>query len=322
MKNVAGEYEAAVEIGERAVAKNPEDAAAYYQLGIAYTQLDSVDRAYRAFARATELDAGNEAMRDTAEIFIEESYAKHFVQGHVAYNQMDFERSVREFRLATKADPRRPDAYYQLGVAYLLLGKHDDLYYGRAADALDQALTHEPDKELRLEILETSGRTLSLAGRDEEAIARFHELIDTDSTRFRQVERVGTDLLKQKQWGRSIPFLELAWDARKRCDNDSFMPPYNIGVAWYGMRHEDPDAATRAIDYFQQALERKPDEPLTVLAIMRVCLYLKDWNQAIHWGERYVRIRPDDKTGWRYLAQCYTAIGDEANAEACRRRSK
>ena len=103
LRNQEGNYDIAIELCQQALAENPADAEAYFQLGFAYSQKDMVDLAYQNFTKAKELDP--KKVRDS-ETNIKHNFAKHYKLGQSAYNRKDYNSAAEEFEMATKADPR------------------------------------------------------------------------------------------------------------------------------------------------------------------------------------------------------------------------
>ena len=102
LRNQEGNYEMAIDLAKQSLADNPNDAEAYFQLGISYSHLDSVALAYECFVKSTELDPKKEKDADNN---IQHNFAKHYKLGQSAYKREDFQTSTEEFELATAADP-------------------------------------------------------------------------------------------------------------------------------------------------------------------------------------------------------------------------
>ncbi|HXV14784.1 MAG TPA: tetratricopeptide repeat protein, partial [Candidatus Krumholzibacteria bacterium] len=84
----------------------------------------------------------------------------------------------------------------------------------------------------------------------------------------------------------------------------------NLGVAYYNLRDEDPNALAESVSYYQKALDLQPDDPATVLNIVLSYTAAKDWDQVVQWGEKLVNISPTDPASWRLLAMGYKELGD------------
>ncbi|RMF24844.1 MAG: hypothetical protein D6760_02470 [Deltaproteobacteria bacterium] len=312
LRNQEGNYELAIDLARQALAQNPQDAEAYFQLGVSYSNLDSVALAYENFMKAAELDPKKKPL---VENNVKHNFAKHYKLGQSAFNRSDYTAAAREFELATEADPRQAVAYYNLGVAYARLAQDDPSYREKAIAAADKVLELQtPSDANYIKALQLAGRELVRAGRAREAEERFRRLIDEDPSQFLVIENIGTDLLKQREWEGAVVFLKMAAEARAKVNEEDFNLYYNIGAALYNMRKEDPSAVDEAIAYYQKALTLQEDEPQTLFNIAVAYVYKEDYGEAVSWLERYTSIKPTDYRGWQLLARCYSETGQKTKA--------
>ncbi|MCK5406410.1 MAG: tetratricopeptide repeat protein [Candidatus Krumholzibacteria bacterium] len=313
LRNSEGNFEMAIDLCQQALAENPDDAEAYFQLGIAYSNLDSVSLAYDSFVKARELDP--KKAKDV-ENNIQHNFAKHYKLGQSAFKREDFQNSVDEFELATHADPTQSLGYYNLGVSYTELAKTvDEKYYDNAIEVLDRVLElSNPSESHYINALGFTGKALASTGREDEARERFERLIEEDPTSYEVIENIGNDLLNNKNWKGAAVFLEMSADARSKIGAEDFTLYYNIGVANYSMREEDPAKIDRAIMYYEKALDVQADEPQTIFNIEVAYVAKRDWRSAIDWGEKFVSISPNDPKGWQLLARCYSEAGEKQKA--------
>lgn len=319
LRNQEGNFEKAIELAKQALAENPNDAEAYFQLGISYSNLDSVALAYDCFVKAMELDPKK---KNDAENNIEHNFVKHYKLGQSAYKRDDFQTAAEEFELATSADPTRSVGYYNLGVSYYSMGKEiDPKYYNDAIAALDKVLElSNPTDDNYVSALSTAGKALAAVGRADEARERFERLIEEDPTSYEVIENIGNDLLAEKKWRASSIFLEMAAEARSKIAAEDFTLYYNIGVAYYSLRDEDPEAIDKAIMYYRQALDLQPDETQTIFNVIVAYIAKEDYRSAIDWAEKYANLNPNDYRGWQLLARCYSEVGEKAKAREAMKR--
>ena len=112
LRNQEGNYELAIKLAQEAVAKNPKDAEAHFQLGVSYSYLDSVALAYEHFMKAKELDPEKAADVDNN---IQSNFAKHYKLGQSSFNRAGLKTAASEFELATKANPTQVGGVLQPG---------------------------------------------------------------------------------------------------------------------------------------------------------------------------------------------------------------
>ncbi len=321
LRNQEGNYDVALQLCREALATNPDDAEAHFQMGYAYSKLDSVQLAYEHFMKAGELDPKKKADADDN---IQSNFAKHYKLGQSAFNRQDYKAAADEFDLATLANPTQANAYYNLGVAYTRLAEDDSTYHEKALQAADKVLELSNPSDANFpKALQLAGQELVAMDRADEAVNRFQRLIDEDPASYDIIERIGTDLLNTRQWKGAAVFLKMAAEARAKVGAEDFNLYYNIGVALYNTREQDSTAVAEAITYYQKALDLKPDEPTTVFNIEVAYVAIADWSNAALWGEKFVAISPDDPRGWQLLARIYTETGDKDKAkEAATRYEK
>jgi tetratricopeptide (TPR) repeat protein len=319
LRNQEGNYEMAIDLAKQALASNPDDAEAYFQLGVSYSHLDSVALAYEYFTKASELDP--KKARDCSDN-IQHNFVKHYKLGQSAYNRNDYETASAEFSTSAQADPTQSVAYYNLSVAERELARENKdnealrkQHLEASVDAADKVLElSNPSEANYVKALRVAGRSLVELGRADEARERFSRLIEEDPTSFDVIEDIGTDLLEQRNWQGAVVFLEMAAEARQKINAEDFALYYNIGAALYNLRNENPDALSQAIAYYEKALTLQPDEPQTVFNLAVAYVAKEDYTEASHWLEKYTNISPSDAKGWQLLARCYSEMGDKDKA--------
>jgi len=324
LHNDAGRPDLAIETAKQGLEKDPNDAEAYFQLGVAYSQLDSVGLAYEHFTRAAELDPSRQELANDN---IQSNFAKHY---NVALNlsrDEDLQGAAKEFKKATMADPRQAKGFFMLGSAYERLGEEDPSYYPQAIEALDVVLEiATPADKQYVDALGLAGQVLAMMGKPEEAISRFNRLVEEDPTNYRMIEKIGYDLLDAQDWAGAAVFLELSASARSKIGAEDFNLYYNLGVANFqsgrrqGDQPADLEVLERAIGYYEQALVLQPDEPQTVFNVVVAYSAAKDWPRVVAWGEKYVSINAENAQAWRLMSRAYNETGNDAKARECASR--
>ena len=139
LRNIEGNYNEAIISAKEAVKNNPNDAEAHFQLGVSYSNLDSVALAYNHFKKSMDIDPSSKRI-DLANNNIKHNYAKHYNKGQEAFQHRFYDEAALEFTKATKADPRQWEGFFNLGVTYTRLGLDNTSNYDRAIQALETAL--------------------------------------------------------------------------------------------------------------------------------------------------------------------------------------
>lgn len=318
LRNQEGNYELAIEQAKIALQQNPNEAEAYFQLGVSYSNLDSVALAYENFMKSVELEPKNEKRKELANNNIKHNYSKHYNSGQAAFQDKNLEAAASEFILATQADPRQAVAYYNLGVTYSRLAADDSTYHNNAIEVLEECLEKStPDQSHYIPALGLVGKELAELGRVNEAITRFERLVDEDPSRYDVIEDLGINRFNRQDWKGAHIFLEMAARARVKVGAEDYKIYYDLGRVNYFMREEDPEALGRSVDFYERALELEPEDAQTMLNLIIAYMAMEDWLSAIAWGEKYIQVLPDSEDGWRLLSMSYNKIGDKDKATHC-----
>jgi len=157
----AGDYSAAARALEQYVARNKNDAEAYFLLGLTYFNTGKYTEARAAFQQAMTLDP-------------DRAGAVHHNLGALAYQTGELETATQEFNAALAIDPNDPDSHYQLGATYLVMAVPLTVDAAPDADVLSKAevefqhaLQLAPEKP---EALVGLGNVYLLQNRFEEAV--------------------------------------------------------------------------------------------------------------------------------------------------------
>jgi superkiller protein 3 len=318
LRNQEGNYDLAIEQANIAISQDPNSAEAYFQLGVSYSNLDSVALAYSNFMKAVELDPKNKKRNELANNNIKHNYSKHYNTGQAAFQDKSLETAANEFILATQADPRQAVAYYNLGVTYSRLAANDSSYHHDSIQALEECLEKStPDQSHYIPALGLIGKELAELERVDEAITRFERLVDEDPSRYDVIEDLGINRFNRKDWKGAHIFLEMAARARVKVGAEDYKIYYDLGRVNYFMKEEDPEALGRSVDFYERALELESEETQTMLNLVIAYMAMEDWLSAIAWGEKYIQLLPDSEDGWRLLSMSYNKIGDKAKATHC-----
>lgn len=327
LHNQSGRYDLAIQRANEALATNPNDPEAEFQLGVAYSYLDSVALAYEHFTKAGELDPKRAA---DVQNNIQSNFARHYNAALNSIKDEDYAKAAGELEKAVRADPMDEKGHFQLGSIYARLGdtapdstSDRAEYYSRSVTHFDKVLEQaKPTDQHYRDALSLAGQVLAKSGKPEEAATRFKRLVEEDPTNYRTIEKIGYDLVGEKNWKLAAAFLDLAAQARAKIGADDVTLFYNLGVANFnvGKDSNDPAALEKAVSYYEKALNLSPNNPETLRNIMVTYVFAEKWREVASWGERYVAVAPDDADGWRALTRAYNEIGDKEKARRCELR--
>ena len=215
----AGKYDAAVEAFTKAIAADPKDYTAHFNLALAYTFLHKDAEGIAEYRKTLELKPGlYEAQLNGGILLMRQKnpadalplfegaadqrpreYRPRYYLAEAQLQTGDFTKAEANYRLALELDPKSANA--ELGLAHALAQQ------GKLSDAdphFHQAARLEPKfREYLLELAEFYEKNQQAPA----AIAIYKEFPDNAAAQ----EQLGELLLENKQYADAIPSLEAAY---------------------------------------------------------------------------------------------------------------
>jgi tetratricopeptide (TPR) repeat protein len=130
------DYEGAIVILEKMIKDNPEDANAYYLLGISYLKKGMLPEAEEALTRTTEI--------------VPKFAGAYHHLGLVSKEKRELEKAIQYYEKALELEPKREDSLYNIGLILFELNRIPE-----ASAYFERALEINPDDA---EILEMASR--------------------------------------------------------------------------------------------------------------------------------------------------------------------
>jgi tetratricopeptide (TPR) repeat protein len=313
LHNQTGNYEDAIAQAKLGLAKNPNDAEAYFQLGISYSYTEEMALAYQSFTKAAELDPKKQKL---VEDNIKSNWARHFNAGIAEFQGDNIEGAAVEFREAVDADPRQIKGWLNLAKAYNSLAADDSTYWDKSFMVADTLMTlvKEDDQDYG-KVLELAGKVLIIKGEKDRAYGIFEKLMRDDPVNAEIVEEVGNDFLMNDQWEDAVKFFQLAADGRRATETESFDLYYNMGVCYLRL-----DQYLLSADSFQNALAVDPDNKAANYSLLLAYYSGEFWDEAIMQGQAYTEKFSDDPRGWQILSLAFNKKGMKIKAEEAARK--
>jgi tetratricopeptide (TPR) repeat protein len=144
-------YFLVIEQANIALQANPKDPEAHFQLGVAYSNLDSVYLGFKHFCKSMNYDPHPKRI-ELANNNIRHNYNKHYMMGQKAFEHKHYEIAAKEFKKATLADPRQWLGFFKLGVTYTQLGTGNKNNCDLAKRAFEKAFYIAPDDDKKIVI--------------------------------------------------------------------------------------------------------------------------------------------------------------------------
>jgi tetratricopeptide (TPR) repeat protein len=314
LHNQAGEYEKAIEMAKLGLEKDPQDAEAYFQLGIAYSYKGEMKKAFKNYMKAKEL-APN-AKGDLVETNIQSNWAKHYNDGLNEFQLDNRVGAVKSFEKACNADPRRIKSWLNYANISFTLANDpdapDSTYFEkayRAADTLQSIVTKEHEDYLK--VLPLVGKIKASEGEIDDALAAFDELISEKPTETRPVEQTAEMFYRMEDWSNAAKFYKVAARGVEVSGTENPSLFTNMGVVYSKMQRYH-----QAVRAFSQAQMMAPDNKQIAYSLLFTYYQAKLWDEAIMFGEEFTTsIAPDDPRGWQLLSLAYKEKGLKIKAE-------
>jgi tetratricopeptide (TPR) repeat protein len=308
LHNQTGNYEDAIAQAKAGLAKNPNDAEAYFQLGISYSYTGEMRLAYDNFMKAAELDPKKATL---VEDNIRSNWARHFNSGIAEFQSDNLEGAAKEFSLSTAADPRMIKGWLNLANVYNTLAENDSTYWEKTfavTDTLMNRIGEEDDDYDK--VLALAGQVMIVRGEKDKAYETFERLMRDDPVNAEIVEDVGNRFLMNEEWADAARFFQMAVDGRRQTETESFDLYYNLGVC-----HLNMDEYLLAADAFQSALVIDPENRAGNYSLLLSYYQGEFWDEAVLQGEKYTEKFPDDPRGWQILSLVFSKKGMKIKAE-------
>jgi tetratricopeptide (TPR) repeat protein len=167
-------YEKAIEQLHLAIRNNPDAWQPHLYLGKAYADTDELEMAHDEFFTALDL-AETEPDKEFVENEISYYWLVYDKQGEQYNEAAKFLDAIGEFEKAIVIDPRKADAYINLGYALHMSNQVDE-----AMEVFEQALEYSPDNEVLIDnlvsVYETKAGNLAALGEYDEALVYFEKI--------------------------------------------------------------------------------------------------------------------------------------------------
>ena len=314
LHNDQGTYDKAIEQAKLAIAKNPNDADAHFELGRAYSFTENMSGAYEEFQTAARLDPKKVSDAETG---IKSNWAKHFNAGISEFQTDNLAGAAHEFERTTEADPRQIKGWLNLAKVYAGLAMGDSATYAvKEYATIDKLIAMTTsDSEDYASVLALSGHVMVKRGMKDEAVKIFDKLLLEDAANYEEVERAGNEYLVQKDWETAATFLQMAVDARKKTESEDFESYYNLGVAYYNAKN-----CAKAVESYLSAYDIDPENKQGNYSLLLTYYTCEMYDDGILQGQKYSEKWPEDPNGWRLLSLSYSKKGMKIKAEEAARK--
>ena len=269
-----GDYETAESIFRQVLRQDPDNAAAYSNLGIALYAQGRYEEAEAAFREVLRLAPDDAITYYNLGIALAD-------QGHLAEAEAAFRESLR-------LDPDNAITYYNLGIALA-----DQGHLAEAEAAFRESLRLDPD-DVDTYIDLTSVLYEQGLLEDAEAEASYQEALRLDPDNVTAYSNLGSTLYGQGRLAEA----EAAFREALRLDPDDVPAYYNLGITLY-----DQGRLAEAEAAFREALRLDPDFPFPLNALGYLYQTQARYAEAIELYDRALAIDPEFVVAQNNLAE-------------------
>jgi tetratricopeptide (TPR) repeat protein len=296
----AKQYQEAVDDFTKAIAADPKDYSAHFNLALAYSLQGKNAEAIPEYKKTlelkpdlyeAELNLGISLLRErraneavpyfTAAVSQQaKSYKPNYYLAAALLGTGDFAKAEQQYTAALVLNPASPDA--ELGLAHALAGENQ----------LDEAAVHfkkaaEMNASYRADLLEL-GTMYEKANQPEQAMAIYREFPENPGAQ----EHLGTLLLKAGKAADAIPCFEAAVAKSPTEAN-------RAGLAEAYLKNNQPDKAQPVVE---QILASDPDNFDIRMLHGRLIRDQRKFPEAAIEFERATKLQPDSEQAWSELA--------------------
>lgn len=306
----AGNYEEAKNIYQQLLETNPEDADLLHVYGILLAQIGDFQNAVQYLENALKLEPNSSTFHNSMgnALWHMEKYPEaiqHYERSiqlqpnsAVAHNNLGnlyckinrYDKAVVHYQSAIALKPDYADAYCNLAIAQTQIGKKEEAIYNLQRALIEQ-VNHVGAHSLLAQLLHEKGRT-------EDAFDHYKERLKIDPYHAETYVNMGGILVKQ---GKLLEAIEY-FDKALVIDPEHAEAHYNLGSTFLSLQDAD-----QALVHYLRALKNKPDSD-TYYNIGVIYMYKDRHMDAIDYFNTAVQLRPDYFEAYVNLGSVYLKL--------------
>ncbi len=277
-------YESAVEQFKIAIRNDEMAWEPHMWLGKAYADTEELQMAHDEFFIALDLAPDQKAL-DTIDNAVTSYWQKFQQEGNLLNSASKFKDAVVEFEKAIMIDPRKPDAYANLGYAY-----HMNMDYDKAVEAFEEALKLAPDNEdlvgNLVSVYDSKAGSMAAMG-DLEGALRYYEKIEGIAP---DTKDINYNLAEAHYGLKDYREAIASYERSLVVDGEDEYVLYRIFLCYWGI--------TKKLE-----TDGVPEE-----------LVIPELENALDPLERLAEVNPEDLSTHRALARVYNKLGRNEEA--------
>ncbi len=314
--------EPGLQAAQKAVALDPTQADAWYNLGAALEHLDREDEAISAYQRAIELEPSPNAYNGLGDVL---TTLGRYDEALAAYQQAielnpdlawpyhnlgllyehrgDYQAAVPLYQQALERHQRDQDkavTWDNLGNVYAALGETDE-----AIAAYRWAGVLNPQYASPWHGL---GDVFSKLNRDEEAIAAYRQALALDPDEPWPYNNLALVYERRGDYEQAVKLYQQALE-RHRDDRNRAVSWHNLGDVYYAL-----DRPNDALAAYQQAIKLDPQRAIYPNSLGNLYGALGRYEQAIAAYQQAVKLDPEYMLAYNSLGNIYGTLGRDKEA--------
>ena len=297
-----GNYDGAINMLQKQIAKEPEDTVNYITQGMMMTRMERLDEALESFEKAIQIQP--------------DWVGPWFCKGMVLAAMNRYDEAVVALDKAISLRYNYTDAWSVKGLIYGILRR-----YQEAIECFDKVTELHPDDE---EAWRSKGIALNKLGRYDEAIQCFEKIVllkpgidgiytflDEEKEKLqdaRDMFKVGVELAKLREYDSAIEFLEKAVKLR---------PNYMEALYIFGVVYGVIGDYENAMHYFERVLEIKPEHIEALYSKGNILLKEGKNSEALEFFKNVLDLKESHVDAWCDKGQAFVGLGEYDSAVEC-----
>lgn len=286
----AAEQDSIISTYQKAVAADPRDVIAYFNLGLAYYQAERWTEARDTLEKCLQTNPGDKAGHEQVD------GSANQLLGIIYYSHLrDDRRAVEAMRRSLKLLPKDPDIHYALGLANLRV-KDPRAALRSFQDAL--ACGRDRDPEVHYQI----GRAYAETADEKAAAESYQKSLEFNPDYQPSLEALGLIYHRRSDADNAIRVLEKL----TRLDSSNFNAYYLLGLNYYRKKMY-PEMVTA----YKRAVAIQPDLADAYYNLGMAYFYQTRFDLAIEALKKAVTLNPKDAEAFNLLGQAQTAAVEQ-----------
>ncbi len=271
---------------KNAIAVDPKDVIAHFNLGLAYYKLEQFDEARKILEKCLNLNRADKASHKQVD------GTTNQLLGIIYYSHVKNDRkAITAFRRSLRQLPGDADTFYAMGLAYLRLKE-----YQNSIQAFQKAVSSGRTKDA--EVYYHIGRAYFAVKKKQETILNYEKALEINPEFQVVLEALGVIYHQEKREDEAIKVLKRL----VKLDAMNFNANYLLGLNYYRKK-----MYSEMVTAYNRAVAVKPDLADAHYNLGMAYYYQTRYDMAIAALKKAVTLNPKDSEAFNLLGQAQTA---------------